>query len=120
MICQFNHQPCKYIACPLWDEDLQKCLFQLAVNKVLGRSVVMAEESPLLSGMERDIVVMMACGCRNSDIGKVLGISAKTVSNRVSELLRKLGARSRAHAVAIAYKQRILRFEESIAEKVPA
>lgn len=120
MICQFNHQPCQYVECPLWAEELQKCLFQMAVNKALGRPELTPETWPLLSATDRDILVMMACGCRNGHIGQVLGISTKTVSKRVSGLLQILGARSRAHAVAIAYKQHILRFQETLAEKVPA
>ena len=55
-----------------------------------------------LTARERDIVELLANGMSNDEIAVWLKISAKTVRNHVSTVLGKLGANSRAHAVAIA------------------
>ncbi|MGF6307825.1 pimeloyl-ACP methyl ester carboxylesterase/DNA-binding CsgD family transcriptional regulator [Bradyrhizobium sp. i1.8.4] len=55
-----------------------------------------------LTARERDIVELLAHGMSNADISVRLKISAKTVRNHVSAVLGKLGANSRAQAVAVA------------------
>ncbi|MET3911409.1 pimeloyl-ACP methyl ester carboxylesterase/DNA-binding CsgD family transcriptional regulator [Bradyrhizobium sp. S3.3.6] len=55
-----------------------------------------------LTARERDVVELLAHGMSNGDISVRLKISAKTVRNHVSAVLGKLGANSRAQAVAVA------------------
>lgn len=55
-----------------------------------------------LTARERDVVELLAHGMSNADISVRLKISAKTVRNHVSAVLGKLGANSRAQAVAVA------------------
>ena len=50
----------------------------------------------------------MAEGLQHDEIGQRLFISPKTVATHVEHILRKLGARGRAQAIAIAYHHRIL------------
>lgn len=111
MICQFNHQPCQYIECPLWDGELQRCLFHLAIFKVLERPETAPEEPPRLTKKQGDILELLAQGCTNEEIGKALAILPQTVKNHVSGLLRRLHAKNRAHAVAIAVRKGIISFE---------
>ncbi|MGW0657864.1 response regulator [Streptodolium elevatio] len=57
---------------------------------------------PQLTDREREILDLLAHGLDNGAIARRLVLSEKTVRNRVSDVLAKLRARSRAEAVAIA------------------
>ncbi len=57
---------------------------------------------PALTPREADILDKLARGLRNDAIAVRTGLSVKTVQNNVSAILLKLGARDRAHAVALA------------------
>ena len=53
----------------------------------------------LVTARERDMLRMIGAGMRNSDIADALGLSSKTVEFHISNLLQKLGARSRTEAI---------------------
>jgi two-component system, NarL family, response regulator len=55
-----------------------------------------------LTAREREIVRLLAEGCSNKEIGARLAISERTVKYHVSEILARLGASNRAHAVSVA------------------
>lgn len=57
---------------------------------------------PQLTRRERDVLGLLAQGLDNTTISRRLVLSEKTVRNRVSDVLVKLRARSRAEAVALA------------------
>lgn len=57
---------------------------------------------PTLTRREVEVLERMSRGLSNDAIATRLGLSLKTVQNHVSAVLFKLGARDRAHAVAIA------------------
>jgi len=57
---------------------------------------------------ERGILEGMSQGLSNREIGAHLDLSEETVKARSRVLYRKLGARDRAHAVALALRQQIL------------
>jgi DNA-binding CsgD family transcriptional regulator len=61
-----------------------------------------------LSGKERLVLVELARGHSTDEIGLVLSVSPHTVRTHVKNLMRKLGARTRAHAVAIALSERAI------------
>ena len=56
----------------------------------------------LLTEREREVLEAMRAGRSNREISDALGISVATVKTHVSNVLAKLGARSRSHAVALA------------------
>nr|WTB29084.1 response regulator transcription factor [Streptomyces sp. NBC_00830] len=63
------------------------------------------EEDDALSGLsprEKDILVLIGEGLTNSQIGKRLYLSEKTVKNHISRLLAKLGVERRIQAAVIA------------------
>lgn len=62
-----------------------------------------------LTKREHEVLALMAEGLQHQEIGRRLFISPKTVATHVEHILRKFGARSRAQAIAIAYRHRILR-----------
>ena len=61
-----------------------------------------------LTPKELDTLKWMALGKTNWDISRILGIAEQTTANRVSTILHKLGAVSRAHAVVKAIAKGII------------
>ena len=61
-----------------------------------------------LSERELEILTLVAEGRTDNEIGIRLCMSAKSVSWYVKEIRARFGARSRAHAVALAMRQGIL------------
>ena len=57
-----------------------------------------------LTPRERQVLVEMSHGLGNREIGGVLGISAHTAKFHVAQIIAKLDAQSRAHAVAKALR----------------
>jgi DNA-binding CsgD family transcriptional regulator len=64
--------------------------------------------SDALTPREREILALVAEGRSNGEIGKLLFISAKTVSVHVSNILGKLDASGRTEAAAIARRRGLL------------
>ena len=83
----------------------------------LSARVVTAGAHPMLHGgepltpSERRVLELLATGQRNAEIADVLVVSVKTVEFHVSNVLSKLGVRSRAEAVVKAYRHGLLSVE---------
>jgi|tagenome__1003787_1003787.scaffolds.fasta_scaffold20932854_3 PAS domain S-box-containing protein len=66
-----------------------------------------AESGPL-TPREREVLALLAEGLTSADAAAQLGLSAETIETHVRRALRKLGARSRTHAVALALRLELL------------
>ena len=73
-----------------------------------GRSKVEPDVLQRLSAREREILIEVAGGWSNGEIGERLHISAATAKTHVSRLLMKLEARDRAQLVVTAYESGIV------------
>lgn len=62
-----------------------------------------------LSDRELQVLHLLADGCQNEEIAQELEVALETVKSHVSSLLKKLGARTRTDAVAIALRRAIIR-----------
>jgi DNA-binding NarL/FixJ family response regulator len=60
---------------------------------------------PQLSPREREITHLMAEGLTAEAIGSQLGVSVETVRTHVRNVIRKLQARNRVHAIALALER---------------
>ena len=67
------------------------------------------ESIPELSPRQREILESITRGLRNAQIALQLDISAESVKTHMTKLFAKLGAASRAEAVAIALRTHLLK-----------
>lgn len=61
-----------------------------------------------LTGRERDVLVSLARGSSNAEIGAELHLAETTVKTHVGSILRKLAVRDRLHAVIWAYENGVV------------
>jgi DNA-binding NarL/FixJ family response regulator len=66
-----------------------------------------------LTEREVDVLKLIAAGNGNKQIADMLSISEATVKSRVTNILSKLGANDRAHAVTIGLKRGIIELNTS-------
>jgi DNA-binding NarL/FixJ family response regulator len=78
------------------------------LDRVLSRLPATRTEPPAgideLTERERDVLLLVAGGRSNAEIGKELHISETTVKTHVSHMLDKLSLRDRVQAVILAYE----------------
>ena len=72
------------------------------------------DEPRLLSARQHQILTMIACGQRNAEIAQRLFVSVETVRTHVKEILRRLRAKDRAHAIARGYQLGLLGCAEPV------
>ena len=60
-----------------------------------------------LTTRELEVLALLAQGLRNAQIAERLVVAHKTVDHHVSAILRKLGARTRGEAAALAFEHRL-------------
>jgi len=78
-------------------------------TKVLIRTADQAR--PLgqdLTAREREVLALVVQGLSNNEIGEQLTLTHSTVKFHVSNILSKLGASTRAHAVALALQHKLV------------
>jgi DNA-binding NarL/FixJ family response regulator len=63
----------------------------------------------VLSAREREVLELLADGLTNDEVAERLVLSSRTVQTHVRNLMRKLGARSRMHALALVLGKRMTR-----------
>jgi DNA-binding NarL/FixJ family response regulator len=64
--------------------------------------------SDLLSVRQHEILSLIADGNTYAEVGRMLFISTETVRTHVKQILRRLDARDRTHAVSLAYQAGLL------------
>lgn len=77
-----------------------------------GGVVATTGDDPRLAGLtprEREVLVSIAGGLSNAEIGAALGITTGTVKAHVNALLAKLGVRDRVQATIVAYNLGLVR-----------
>ncbi|WP_314250406.1 response regulator transcription factor [Streptomyces sp. DSM 40907] len=82
-------------------------LFPAALGRMVApRPLGSAEALPraALTGREEEVLRLMATGLSNPEIAESLTVSLETVKTHVGNVLTKLGAQNRTHAVVIAYE----------------
>jgi DNA-binding CsgD family transcriptional regulator len=72
------------------------------LNTKAWTPVVESDGRRPLTEREREVMTMVASGLHTDDLAESLFLSPETVKSHVQNALGKLGAHTRAHAVAIA------------------
>ena len=80
-----------------------------AVGALLQRRCSASRAGGRISGREYDCLLWAAEGKTDWEISVILGVSRPTVSKHMLSAREKLGAVSRSHAVAIAFREKIIR-----------
>ena len=86
-----------------------KCIFPHfteALRRVINTNVNVVEYK--LTNREREIVEWLKDGKSSWDISKILSISENTVNYHIKNIIRKLNAMNRTHAVAIAMRSGLI------------
>ena len=86
----------------------EKRWFSLGVVARLRRLRSASAPVPLLSPREMDVLGLFAWGLEGKQIADELNMAPGTAKLHVERVLKKLGAHTRAHAVAIAYSRGLL------------
>jgi DNA-binding NarL/FixJ family response regulator len=76
--------------------------------RVLSELHTPRRSSDTLSEREREVLRLVADGLSNKEIGRALTISERTARFHVTSILNKLGANTRAQAVAVAGQRGLL------------
>jgi DNA-binding NarL/FixJ family response regulator len=77
----------------------------------LRRLLVHSQTAPMryqLTERELEVLGLLAEGLGQREVADRLVISSRTVATHIQRILAKLGVRSRAQAVAVAYRERII------------
>ena len=77
------------------------------VSVILRRSAA----GERLTKREYDVLWLMAKGLRNREIAKQLHITERTVKNHVTQIIAKLGVRSRTEAVSQALRDKLIKLD---------
>ncbi|PYE19190.1 regulatory LuxR family protein [Williamsia limnetica] len=75
--------------------------------RVIGGDTEVRDQA-CLSRREIDVLALVAVGCANAEAAKRLSLGAETVKSYLRSAMRKLGAHSRAEAVANARRMNLL------------
>ena len=93
----------------------ESVLHPVIARKVLGRFVrsrADGQAAPQLSERELEVLRLAARGQSNKEIGRVLGLSARTVQVHLTHIFTKLDVASRTEAVIYGLRHGWLRLED--------
>lgn len=84
----------------------------LPVEQPAFASPTTAAGRALLSKREREVVALVALGLETAEIAAELYVSEHTIRSHVRNAMGRLGARTRAHLVAIAISRQLLQLDD--------
>ena len=93
----------EYFAKPIRAE-----LFMARIRRVLARTAPPPARSSTLTPRENEVLALLVHGVEPQEIAARLSITDKTTSTHIEHILAKLGAHSRAQAVAFAVRDHLV------------
>jgi DNA-binding NarL/FixJ family response regulator len=94
------------------------CLDPVIARRLIEKINALPDQKPIstpaqlaqLTPRERDVLILLAQGLSNIEVGKRLGIAEATVKTNLAKIMPKLGVRAKAQAVIVAYQAGIVPF----------
>jgi DNA-binding NarL/FixJ family response regulator len=93
-----------YLPMPFVPDELLARVRALTRRTAPSSSATAANLTP----REQEVLVLMTEGFGQAEIAARLVVSSKTVGNHIEHILRKLGAHSRAQAIAFAFREHLV------------
>ena len=90
------------------EHRLSPALMSTALEQLEALSRAHAQAESGLSDQELQLLHLLAEGAGTQDMARAMYLSERTVKRKIQDILAKLGAASRAHAVAEAFKRGLL------------
>lgn len=87
---------------------LTKRVLAELVSRRQTQPVTAARASELLTPRELDILLLLAQGMSNEEIGRALFVEVSTVKSHLARMMPKLGVKSRLHAAVWAYQNGVV------------
>ncbi|GAB7189893.1 response regulator transcription factor [Kineococcus sp. NUM-3379] len=89
-------------------DTLTKRVVEELLTRRRTQPVTAARASELLTARELEILLHLAQGMSNEEIGRALYLEVSTVKSHLARMMPKLGVRSRLQAVVWAYQNRVV------------
>ena len=89
----------------MWTGSIEQAL---GLRATRGDEMASSATGSFLTARESEVLGWIQAGKNNWEISQILHISERTVKFHVANLCRKLGANTRAHAVAIGLQRGLL------------
>jgi DNA-binding NarL/FixJ family response regulator len=102
--CHLDQLPQAVDAINTGEGWLAPCMAKVVADHLAGRAWLLESDSHGLTARELLVLRSIATGANTGEVAARLGIDIRTVKFHASNIYRKLGARHRAEAVAIAYR----------------
>lgn len=90
------------------DQALTQRILREFVQRRSLQPVTAQRATDVLTGREREILLLLAQGMSNEEIAGALVVEVSTVKSHLARMLPKLGVRSRLQAVVWAYQNRVV------------
>jgi DNA-binding NarL/FixJ family response regulator len=89
-------------------KPIRSDLFLARIRRLLARTAPEAARASSLTPREREVLSLLVRGVEPSEIAERLCITDKTTATHIERILGKLGAHSRAQAVAFAVRDHLV------------
>ena len=93
-------------------EDVPGLITSLVKTEKSVKTEATMGKRDILTPAEMDMLRLIARGHTTEEICEELKISGYTITSRITSIFSKLGAKNRAHAVAIALRRGIIDLED--------
>jgi DNA-binding NarL/FixJ family response regulator len=67
-----------------------------------------ADSKPELTARQKEVLQLVATGLTSQEVGKKLGLSARTIDRHIENMLKRLGLRSRIELVSYAIREGLI------------
>ncbi len=89
-------------------EELARAVDAAAESETFIDPAARSDSRTALTRRQREILQLFADGHSSVEVARMLGLSAETVKTHAKQIISRLGARDRTHAVALALRSSLI------------